>query len=305
MAKLPSYVLITPAWNEAEFIEQTIRSVTQQTVQPLKWVVVSDGSTDETDDIVSRFIGQHEWIELIRLPPRTHRDFAGKAKAFMAGYARVKGLAFEVIGNLDADVSFADDYLEFLLDKFAVNPRLGVAGTPYRESGPMHDERFKSPDHVSGACQMFRRECFEEIGGYQPVASGGIDLIALFSAQAKGWETKRFDERSCIHHRRVGSGQHSATFVRLMNRGKMDYVLGSHPAFELFRALYQMRTRPYVLGGVLMLVGYAWALASRTERTMPKDLIQLRQRDQLHRLAKVLRHPWRGGLRRSPAIVRS
>src|SRR5713101_9789849 len=161
-----AYVLITPARNEVQFIEHTIKSVVNQTVRPLKWVIVSDGSTDGTDEIVRNYGTKHEWIELVRLPERTHRNFAGKVAAFDAGYARVSELKFDVVGNLDADVSFEADYLAFLISKFTENPGLGVAGTPYREENAAHDDRFKSPDHVSGACQMFRRKCFEDIGGY-------------------------------------------------------------------------------------------------------------------------------------------
>lgn len=287
------YVLITPARNEAKFIELAIRSVVGQTIQPAKWVIVSDGSTDGTDDIVSSYAAQHKWIELVRVPERSERHFAGKVDAFNAGYAKVKDINYEVIGNLDADVSFEADYIGFLMSKFAENPRLGVAGTPYREENAEHDEQFKSPDHVSGACQLFRRECFEEIGGYPSVRSGGIDLIALLAAQAKGWQTRRFDEKFCLHHRTVGSGMDAGGLSRLLSRGRKDYLLGSHPVFEIFRGVNQMKTKPYIVGGVLMLVGYAWAMLRRLERTMPEALIVLRRVDQMQRLKNVLRHPWR------------
>jgi len=279
-----TYVLITPARNEAKFIELTIKSVVGQTIRPAKWVVVSDGSTDGTDDIVCKYTAQHKWIELVRVPERSERHFAGKVDAFNAGYARVRTFEYEVIGNLDADISFDEDYIAFLLSKFAENPRLGVAGTPYREESPGHDEQFKSPEHVSGACQMFRRECFEQIGGYPPIRSGGIDLIALLAAQAKGWQTRRFDEKVCFHHRTVGSGMHAGTCRRLLNLGKKDYLLGSHPFFEIFRSAYKMKSRPYVIGGVLMLIGYLWAMVRRVERSMPEELIVFRRVDQMKRL---------------------
>ena len=291
MQNLPSYVLITPAWNEAQYIERTINSVARQTAQPLKWVIVSDGSCDGTDDIVRKYAGQYCWIELVSLPPRSQRNFAGKVAAFNEGYARVAGLPYEVIGNLDADVSFEEDYLAFLLSKFRDNPRLGVAGTPYREQNAIHDESFKNPDHVSGACQMFRRECFEDIGGYRPVKSGGIDLIALLGAQAKGWLTRRFDEKFCWHHRSVGSGDDQGIYQRLFNRGRKDYRLGSHPIFEIFRTILQMKNKPYLAGGAVMLVGYGWAMLRNVERTMPEDLIELRRKDQIRRLKYALRHP--------------
>jgi biofilm PGA synthesis N-glycosyltransferase PgaC len=295
-----AYVLVTPARNEARFIELTINSVLRQTHRPLRWVIVSDGSTDGTDDIVRTHAARHDWIELLRQPEHAQRDFAGKAAAFKAGCARMAGLKYDVIGNLDGDVSFEADYLAFLVSKFAENPRLGVAGTPYREQNAEHDDRFKSPDHVSGACQMFRRECFEDIGGYAPIKGGGIDLIALLSARAKGWQTRRFDEQYCMHHRNQGTGQHVGAFRRLLNHGKKDYLLGSHPAFEIFRSAWQMKSRPYVLGGVLMLLAYAWAMIRRPERSMPEALIKIRRNDQMRRLKDVLRHPLKHAGARNP-----
>jgi len=305
MPNLPSYVLVTPARNEARFIEHTINSVVGQTIRPLKWVIVSDGSTDGTDDIVGKHQTQHEWIELVRLPEHAQRDFAGKATAFKAGYARVAGLPYDVIGNLDGDVSFEQDYLAFLMSKFAENPKLGVAGTPYTEEDASHDDWVKSPEHVSGACQLFRRECFEDIGGYLPIQSGGIDLIALLSAQAKGWQTRRFDEKACFHYRNVGSGDHAGVVPRLLNRGKKDYLLGSHPAFEIFRSLYQMKSKPYVVGGMLMLVGYYWAMLRGVERTMPEDLVRIRQSDQMRRLKGFIPNLLKSSEERPHATSRS
>ena len=119
MPTLPNYVLITPARNEAQFIELTIKSVVAQTVRPIKWIIVSDGSTDGTDEIVCKYTTNHPWIELVRMPERRERHFAGKVHAFDAGYARVRHLDFDVVGNLDADVSFGPEYFSYLLRKLA------------------------------------------------------------------------------------------------------------------------------------------------------------------------------------------
>src|SRR6266849_5774725 len=161
------YVVITPARNEAQFIELTLKSVTAQTVLPLNWVIVSDGSTDGTDDIVNKYVARHPWIELVRMPERRERHFAGKVHAFNAGYARVKDLDFGAIGSLDADISFDEDYFFFLLGKLAEDPTLGLVGTPFKEgSSPIYNYHFVNIEHVSGACQLFRRKCFEQVGGY-------------------------------------------------------------------------------------------------------------------------------------------
>jgi len=182
---LPSYVLITPARNEAEFIELTIKSMVAQKARPAKWIIVSDGSTDGTDEIVQKYADVHPWIELVRMPERLERHFAAKVNAFNAGYARMRGLKYDVIGNLDGDLSFDEDYFSFLLWKLAEDSTLGLVGTPFKEceSGQTYDYRIVSIEHVSGACQLFRRECFEAIGGYVPLKSGGIDLIAVLRAR--------------------------------------------------------------------------------------------------------------------------
>src|ERR1700690_2245715 len=115
MSELPQYVLITPARNEAKFIELTLQSVVAQTVRPMRWVVVSDGSTDGMDEIVKKYATENPWIELLRMPERRERSFAGKVQAFNAGYDRVREMPYQVIVSLDADISFEKDYFEFLL----------------------------------------------------------------------------------------------------------------------------------------------------------------------------------------------
>jgi len=196
MMKLPSYVLITPARNEAAFIERTLQSVVAQTVPPAKWVIVSDGSTDGTDEIVNRYAAEYPWIELLRMSERKERHFAGKVQAFNAGYARVQDVPYQAIVSLDGDISFDEGYFEFLLGKLAGDRQLGLVGTPFQDSQHRtYDYRFVSIEHVSGACQVFRRECFEEIGGYVPVKGGGIDHIAVITARMKGWKTRTFPRK--------------------------------------------------------------------------------------------------------------
>jgi poly-beta-1,6-N-acetyl-D-glucosamine synthase len=285
-----SYVLITPARNEAKFIDSIIQSMIRQTLRPEKWVIVSDGSSDGTDEVVSRYACQHDWIELVRKPPRKERHFAGKVAAFNAGYERVKHLGFSVVGNLDADVTFEDeDYFHFVMSRFAQNPRLGVCGTAYREGDVTYPFRFTSIEDVSGACQLFRRECFEAIGGYRPVRHGGIDVIAVFSAQAGGWQTRTFTEKMFVHHRTVGSAHSGGACRRSLHDGQKDYILGSHPAWECLRGLYLMKNKPYIIGGVLSLAGYFWAMLRRTERAIPEDLMQIRRSGQMQRLRGVLK----------------
>ncbi len=244
MLSLPTFVLITPARNEAQFIELTLKSVVAQTVRPAKWIIVSDGSTDGTDDIVNKYAAEHPWIELVRMPERRERHFAGKVHAFNAGYARVRDLQCEMVGSLDGDISFDEDYFSFLLQMLAEDRELGLVGTPFKgSSSPTYDYRFVSIEHVSGACQLFRRECFEEIGGYVPVKGGGVDHIAVIAARMKGWKTRTFTEKVCLHHRGIGTAERGTLMARFRT-GAQDYALGGHPIWELFRTVYQMTKRP-------------------------------------------------------------
>jgi hypothetical protein len=286
---LPTYVLITPARNEAQFIELTIKSMIAQQARPAKWIIVNDGSTDGTADIVQKYAAVHPWIELVRLPERQERHFAAKVNAFNAGYDRVKDLNCEIIGSLDADISFDEDFFSFLLQKLADDPGLGLVGAPFRSvtSNHTYDYRFVSIEHVSGCCQLFRRECFEQVGGYVPVRGGGIDLIAVVTARMKGWKTRTFTEKPCLHHRDIGTAQDSPLGVWFKTGGK-DYALGCHPLWELFRTMYQMTKKPLALGGLLLGAGYIWALIRRVDRPMPREVRKFRQREQMQRLKVFL-----------------
>jgi biofilm PGA synthesis N-glycosyltransferase PgaC len=281
-----AYVLITPARNEEAYIEQTIRSVIHQTIKPVKWVIVSDGSTDATDDIVKKYAVENKWIELVRMPDREQRHFAGKVNAFNAGYEKVKNLSYDVIGNLDADITFEEDYMAFLLGKFVEYPRLGVGGTPFREGSLQYDYRFTSIEHVSGACQLFRRECFEDIGGYVPLKAGGIDLAAVLTARMKGWQTRTFTEKCSEHHKKTQSGKY-ATFHATYKSGCHDYLMGNHPVWQIFRSIYQMSKKPYFVGGAALLSGFLWAMLTRTERLVSKELVAFRGKEQMARLRNL------------------
>ena len=288
MLTLPRYVLITPARNEAQFIELTIKSVVSQTVRPVQWVIVSDGSTDGTDAIVSKYAVENPWIELVQMPERRERHFAGKVYAFNAGYARLKNVEYEAVGSLDADISFDEDYFAFLLRKLAEDSALGLVGTPFKDDlNQVYDYRFVSIEHVSGACQLFRRECFEQIGGYVPVEGGGVDHIAVISSRMKGWKTRTFTEKVCLHHRSIGTAQRSALLARF-RFGALDYALGGAPLWELFRTAYQMTKRPFILGGLMLGAGYLWAMVRRTKRPVSDELVAFRRREQMARLSKFL-----------------
>lgn len=282
------YLLITPAKNEDAFIELTARSVISQNVRPIRWVVVSDGSTDRTNEIVAHYMREHNWIELLQMPDRRSRDFGGKAACVNAGYAHTRHLSYDVIGSLDADISFEEDYFAFLLEKFAADPKLGIAGTPFSEKGRTYDYRFSSTDHVSGACQLFRRDCFEGIGGYTPAKGGGIDVIAVLTARSKGWRTRTFIEKTCEHHRPMGSANDRNRMSAIFNLGGRQYCLGFHPLWQFCRSIYQMSKKPYITGGCALFLGYLWAGLRRSQRSVTPELVEFQQQDQMRRLRKFL-----------------
>ena len=284
----PSYVLITPARNEAALIEGTIRSMISQTAQPLRWVIVSDGSTDGTDEIVRRYQGGREWLVLLRMPERKTRDFAAKVRAFDAGFAAVKDLDFDVIGNLDADVTFAPDYMEYLVGQFAGSPSLGVAGTHYTE-GDFHSYRdsYINQNHVNGQIQLFRRQCYEDIGGYVPIEGGGIDWVAVTTARMKGWTTYSFSERTFEHHRKMGTAGSSELRARF-HYGCKDYFLGGHPLWQVFRSAFQVAKKPYLLGGVCLFAGYAWSWLRGRKRAVSPELMAFHRGEQMARLGRML-----------------
>jgi glycosyltransferase involved in cell wall biosynthesis len=284
------YVLITPARNEGRFIAKTLDSVVAQTLLPERWVIVDDGSTDRTAEIVESYAKRHSWIELIQRPQRQDRSFAGKVHAFNAGLERVRSLEFEVIGNLDADVSFELDYLEFLTQRLSEDPTLGVAGTPFTQDGDYDTARdsFEGENHVAGGCQLFRRQCFQEVGGYIPNPAGGIDWIAVTTARMKGWKTRSFPEKRFHHYRTLGSADRSS-IAASFSYGEKDYYLGGSPVWQLFRVAYRMTKRPIVIDGLALLSGYCWAALRRIERPVSRELMRFHRREQMMKLKAVFR----------------
>jgi biofilm PGA synthesis N-glycosyltransferase PgaC len=282
-------VLITPARNEERNIEKTIQSVISQTQPPAKWVIVDDGSTDATASIVKQYLAIYHWMELVELPKHRERSFAGKVHAFDAGLKRVNNLDYEVVGNLDADLSFDSEYLDFLLSKFLDDPTLGVAGTIFEENGYSSEtDSFEGQSHVAGGCQLFRRRCFEEIGGYTPNRAGGIDWIAVTTARMMGWKTRSFREKSFYHHRSLGTAERGP-LASAFSYGEKDYYLGGHPVWEVCRVAYRSTKKPYLVGGAVLFAGYLSAFLRRMERPVSRELMSFHRKEQMLRLKSILR----------------
>ncbi|HUN60356.1 MAG TPA: glycosyltransferase family 2 protein [Candidatus Sulfotelmatobacter sp.] len=286
---LVPYVLITPACNEEKFIEFSLKSVVKQSVLPVKWVIVNDGSSDATGSIAEGYARKYDWIELVNLPTKAGRNFAAKVHAFNAGRERLQELEYDVIGNLDADVTLDEDHFEFLVGKFRQDPTLGVAGTIFIEADGYSSgvDSFEGQNYVSGQCQMFRRECFDEIGGYLPSKNGGIDWIAVMTARMIGWKTRSFREKSFFHHRVLGTAD-CGVVGSSYAYGRKDYYLGGHPLWELFRSVYRLTKKPYVLAGVALFLGYMGAYIKHEERAVSKALMDFHRKEQMRRLRRIL-----------------
>jgi biofilm PGA synthesis N-glycosyltransferase PgaC len=283
------YVLITAARNEEAFIEKTLSSMVAQTVLPERWIIVDDGSTDRTAAIIENYARRYPWIELLHRPQRSDRSFAGKVHAFYAGWERAQGLQFEVIGNLDADISFDSDHFDFLLGKFSEDSKLGVVGTPFTESGyDSAQDSFEGQRHVAGQCQLFRHQCFRNIGGYVPNPAGGVDWIAATTARMKGWKTRSFPEKRFHHYRTLGTAE-KTVLGSLFSYGEKDYYLGGSPVWELFRVMYRMTKPPVLTGGLALLSGYCWAAIRHMKRPVSPELMRFHRREQMKKLRAILR----------------
>lgn len=281
------YVLVTPARNEERFIEKTLESMVNQSLLPEKWIVVDDGSTDGTAELVEKYVRDHPWIELVRRTQRPDRSFSRKVDAFNVGWQRVSSAQFDVIGNLDADVSFDSEYLEFLMNKFAEDPKLGVAGTPFVENGyDSAKDSFEGENHVAGGCQLFRRQCFEEIGGYIGNPAGGIDWMAVTTARMKGWKTRSFPEKRFNHYRALGTAERGG-IAALFSYGEKDYYLGNSPVWEVFRVSYRMIHPPLLVAGLALLSGYCWAGLRRVPRPVSGELMRFHRREQMLKLRAI------------------
>ncbi|HZR64433.1 MAG TPA: glycosyltransferase family 2 protein [Terriglobales bacterium] len=281
------YVLITPAHNEERFIPKTLESMAAQTLQPERWIIVNDGSTDKTADIAADYAKRFPWIQLVQRPLRLDRHFGAKVHAFNAGLERVGTTDFDVIGNLDADISFDPDYLEFLMQQFAIDATLGVAGTPFLENGyDSARDSFEGDNHVPGGCQLFRRKCFQDVGGYFPNPAGGIDWIAVTTARMKGWKTRSFPEKRFHHYRALGTAEKSS-MAASFSYGEKDYFLGGSPLWQMLRVIYRMRKKP--ADGLGLLSGYCWAALRRTQRPVSHELMSFHRREQMRKLKAVCR----------------
>jgi poly-beta-1,6-N-acetyl-D-glucosamine synthase len=302
---LHKYVLVTAAYNEEAYIERTIHSIVAQTVLPERWVIVSDGSTDRTDEIVKNYGSQYPFIQLVRITEEHPRNFAAQVFAINYGCKHLQGLDFKFIGNVDSDVSFQSGYFGQLLQRFDQNPTLGLAGGYIYEK---HNENFEvrsmnSERSVAHAVQLFRRECFEAIGGYLALPYGGPDWYAQVLARMRGWDVQAFSDLPVKHYRPTGGADRP--FPGLFRQGRMDYSLGSYPPFEVLKIVRRFRDKPLVIGALVRLSGFVWGYCLREKRPVSREFIRYLRAEEKSRVRDFFRRPIHAVMQSNSAKTRA
>ncbi len=283
------FVIVTPAHNEEALIEQTIESMIGQSVRPLEWIIVNDNSTDRTRDIIRQYVKRHDFLHLVDLQRTGTRHFGNKVRAFNAGLASVQSLDYLYVGNLDADISLEPTYFQEVLREFEVDPQLGIAGGMVSTRiGNRFVSQDVALDSVAGAVQLFRRVCFEDIGGYLALPEGGVDSAAEIMARMKGWKVRTIPSLRVREHRRTGT----ATALPIMSKvkeGQRLRSLGYGFLFLCVRCGYRLNTQHKVIGSVATLLGYMQRMLVGSPAVLPPDVVRYLRAEQRRKLISGLR----------------
>lgn len=291
-----AYVVITPAFNEGEFIHYPLESMIKQTVKPLKWIIVDDGSRDDTAEKIKVIAGRHDWVQYHyheKIPDQTY--YSSNVYAILDGIKLVKDIPYSYLAILDADIELCSDYYEKIFEKFAKYKDLGIATGTYAEREGAHwvearIDRRSTPK----AIQVFRRECYESSNGYIPFRYGGEDSGMEVMARMNGWRTWSFPAIIVKHHRPVGTGDGRSLLQARFRLGKTDYCLGTHPFFIIFKSIKRMLwEKPYFLSGLARLFGYLTGYFTGLERQLPEAAIDYLRREQMSRLFKPYAGSWK------------
>ncbi|HSQ17941.1 MAG TPA: glycosyltransferase family A protein [Anaerolineales bacterium] len=288
------YVVISPVKDEAAFIETTICSMIEQTMRPAAWIIVNDGSRDNTEAIVQKYAQEHRWITLVnRQDAGIRKRGKGVVEAFYTGYEMLAE-PYDFIVKLDGDVSFGPNYFEGLLDKFARDPLLGIAGGGlYERPDGKTWVLYTTRDHVRGCTKVYRRGCFEAIGGL--VASMGWDGIDEWKALAMGWRVESFLRLPIYHYRFTGAA--TGYLKSCIEQGGGAYRMGYHPLFMIARGIRRITDRPYVIGGAAMIGAYFVAWLRKQELLADPPVVRYIRQTQMKKLVglisgKPIHEPW-------------
>ncbi len=265
-----NYILVSPVKDEKQYIRQTIDSVVSQTIRPLKWIIVDDGSSDKTPEIIDSYRKQFDWIEVLKIERDTARQPGSPiVNAFNRGYDLVKDSEFDFVVKLDCDLRFAPDYFEKLLREFAKDPRLGIASGIYLQDFGNGWVPIEMPSyHTAGACKFMRKECFAQIDGF--VVAKGWDTVDEIRAQMRGWRTRHFRELTMYHLKNEGSG---IGFLKTnAMHGEIFYMTGGSKLFFLGKVLHRIFAgRPLLVGGIMLSYGYLKPLLKRKQRLVNEE----------------------------------
>jgi glycosyltransferase involved in cell wall biosynthesis len=283
------HIIIMPAHNEASLIGRTLQSIVDQTERPDRLLIVDDGSTDRTAEIVRGFMHDHRWIELIQGRQSGGVRRYRVVEVFNQGYEQVRGVQAEYISKIDADLIFPANYFEQLFKVMDADRRIGAAGGVLEEvtaNGRHH--RLRMPDnHVPGPIKTIRKQVFEEMRGFVPML--GWDIIDLVKIRNLGYRTVCIPELVVIHQRQTAAA--TGILKGNVRMGHGAYVIGTHPVFALGRAVYRMFEPPYVLAGLALGYGYFRSWFKRAEQMPDPGLIRALQAEQLYRLTHFNRLP--------------
>ena len=283
-----AYVLVTPVRNEENYIGRTIQSVVSQTNLPKEWIIVSDGSTDNTDTIIEAGIQANPWIRLIKLPQRENASWRAVVENTTLGIKKLKYKKYDFLGLLDSDLEFEKTYFEQLINKFENTPNLGLSGGNAIDIGRPKTYIPRNLQEVPGAVQFFKRECFESIGGIIALPEGGWDALTAAVARKNGYKT-RLASDLVVDHLKPNNIRSGNIVRRKWQRGIRDYALGYHPLFELIKCIDLIRERPYLISAFLWFCGYVSCYLSGRKRILEKELITFIQMEQMARLSKIFR----------------
>lgn len=277
-----NYVIITPARDEEAYIEQTIRSVIHQTITPTEWIIVNDGSTDQTGRIIDEYAKKYTWIQAIHRDNRGFRNSAGgEIDAFYEGYRCLRSNDWDFVVKLDGDLSFADDYFEKCLEHFANDPSLGIGGGAVYNIVNGGEQFEKTPlFHVRGATKIYKRECWNAIGKISK--TNGWDTIDEVKANMLGWKTTTFPNLKIIHHRYTGSA--NGLWRDAIKNGRGAYISGYHPVFMTLRCLRRIFQKPYIVVSIGLFYGFFSSYLKKLPRINDEGLINYLRKQQLNRL---------------------
>ena len=286
-----TYVLITPAKNEEGNIGRLIECVGSQTLLPLKWVIVDDNSTDATEEIVQSYSEKFSFIHLLKLNNEGGRAFSSMANAVNAGYASLKDLDFSFVAKIDADIEIEPECIDALMKKCVADVQIGRAGPALvvRTKDRTSDHLATPNWHVSGGLEVFRRECYEQIGGLRRLTHGGTDTVADIMARMHGWKVRTFRDVRVVHHGRVSEVGGSMSKGRF-RQGVQDYSLGYHPIFFAVKLIRRLVHRPYVVGSIQQGLGYLYALLRRIDYAVEDDVVGFLRREQKTRLLDAIKY---------------